>query len=80
MEKTRATIRQLLDYCAMQEEAVLAYKASNMILAVHSNAGYCNKKKSRSRVGGHFSLSNNDKLPPNNGAIRTIATVIKAVM
>ena len=27
-ERTRATIKQLLDYCAMQDEAVLAYKAS----------------------------------------------------
>jgi hypothetical protein len=53
-EKMRATIKQMLDYCVMQEEAVLAYKASNMILVVHSNAGYCNKKKSQSRAGGHF--------------------------
>ncbi len=27
-EKTKATIKQLLDYCAMQEEPVIAYKAS----------------------------------------------------
>ncbi len=32
-EKTKATIKQLLDYCATQDEAVLTYKASNMILA-----------------------------------------------
>jgi hypothetical protein len=51
-----------------------------MILAVHSEAGYCNKKKSRSQAGGHFFLSNDDKHPPNNGAILTIATIIKAVM
>jgi sugar lactone lactonase YvrE len=51
-----------------------------MILAVHSNAGYANEKKSRSRAGGHFFLSNNDNFPPNNGAILTIATIIIAVM
>jgi hypothetical protein len=80
MEKTRATTKQLLDHCAMKNKAVLAYKASKMIFAVHSDAGYCNKKKSRSRAGGHFFLSNDDDFPPNNGAILTIATIIKAVM
>jgi hypothetical protein len=62
-EKLRATVKQLLDYCATQDEAVLAYKASKMILAVHSDAGYCNKKKSRSQAGGHFFLSNDDNSP-----------------
>jgi hypothetical protein len=79
-EKTRATIKQVFDYCAMQDKAVLAYKASKLILVVLSDAGYCNKKKSRSRAGGHFFLSNNNKSPPNNGAILTAATIIKAVM
>jgi hypothetical protein len=68
------------DYCALQEEAVLAYKASKMILAVHSDVGYCNKKKLQSRAGGHFFLSNDNEFPPNGGAILTMATMIKAVM
>jgi hypothetical protein len=80
MEKTKATIQQLLDYCAMQEEPVIAYKASKMILAVHSNAGYCNEKNSQSQARGHFFLSNNNKYPPKIGAILTIAMIIKAVM
>jgi hypothetical protein len=80
MEETKETIKQLLDYCALQEEAIISYSASKMILAVHSNAGYCNEKKSRSRVGGHFFLTNNEKHPTNNGAILTMATIIKAVM
>jgi hypothetical protein len=79
-EKTKETITQLLDYCATQEEAIITYSASKMILAVPSYAGYCNEKKSRSRAGGHFFLSNDDEFPPNNGAILTIATIIKAVM
>jgi len=64
----------------MQEEAIITYNASKRILAVHSNAGYANEKKSQSRAGGHFFLSNNDKISPNNGAILTISTIIKAVM
>ena len=51
-----------------------------MILNVHSDAGYLNKKKARSRAGGHFPLSNNTDSPPNNGAILTNTTIIKTVM
>jgi hypothetical protein len=74
------TIKQLLDYCATQEEAIITYNASKMILAVHSNAGYCNGKNARSRAGGHFFLSNDKPFPPNNGAILTQASIIKEVM
>jgi hypothetical protein len=42
------TVKQLLDYCATQEEAIITYNASKMILAVHSDAGYCNKKNAHS--------------------------------
>ncbi len=38
------------------------------------------KKKLRSQVGGHFFLSNDNKLPPNNCTILTITTIIKAVI
>jgi hypothetical protein len=79
-EKTKETIKQLLDYCASQEEEVISYSASKIIIAVHSDARYCNKKISPSQAGGHFFLSNNNEHPPNNGAILTIATIIKAVM
>jgi hypothetical protein len=79
-EKTKETITQLLDYCASQEEAIITYSASKMILAVHSNAGFCNKKKSQSQVRGHFFMTNDAEHPPNNGAILTIATIIKVVM
>jgi hypothetical protein len=80
MEKTMETTKQLLDYCATQEKAVISFKASKMILAVHSDVGYCNKKKSQSQARGQFFLTNDDKHPPNNGAILTIATIIKAGM
>jgi hypothetical protein len=80
MQKTVEKVKQLLDYCASQEETIITYNKSKMILDVHSNAGYCNEKKSRSQAGGHFFLSNKDEFPPNNGAIFTNATIIKAVM
>jgi hypothetical protein len=80
MQKTMETVKQLYDYCATQEEAIITYVASKMILCIHSDVGYCNKKNSRSQVGGHFFLSNNEQFPPNNGAIMTNATIIKVVM
>ncbi len=47
-QKTIEKVKQLLDYCTTQEEAIIAYLAGKMILCIHSNAGYCNKKKARS--------------------------------
>jgi hypothetical protein len=72
-QETMKRVKQLLDYFATQEDAMITYNPSKMKLAVHSYAGYANKKKSQSRAGGHFFLSNDKKFPPNNGAILTIA-------
>ncbi len=71
---------QWLDYCPTQEKAIITYKASKMILAVHIDAGYCNKKKASSQAGGQFFLSNDETFPPNNGTILTNTTIMKAVM
>jgi hypothetical protein len=71
---------QLLNYLAMQEDAVLSYHASNMELAVHSDASYLNEPKAQSQMGGHFFLSSNTTAPPNNGAILNIVHIIKNVM
>ncbi len=43
-EQTLVRVKQFLDYCASQEEAVITYHAGNMILAVHSNARYLNER------------------------------------
>ena len=71
---------QLLDYLATQEDAVLSYHASDMVLAVHSDASYLSEPKARSRAGGHFFLSSDTTVPPNNGAVLNIAHIIKNVM
>jgi hypothetical protein len=60
MQKMMEKVKQLLDYCTSQEEAIITYNKCKTILVVHSNAGYCNKKKPHSRAGGHFFLSNKD--------------------
>ena len=79
-EDTFEQTQQLLDYLATQEEAVLTYTASEMTLAAHSDASYLSEPKARSRAGGHFFLSNNATIPPNNGAVLNIAHIIKHVM
>ncbi len=55
-EDTMQQTLQLLDYLATQEDAVLSYHASNMVLAVHSNANYLSEPKAQSQAGGHFFL------------------------
>ncbi len=80
MEKTLAKVKLLLNYCGTQEEPVATYHASNMILAVHSDVGNCNETYLRSQAGGRFFLLEGVDNPPNNGAILTITTIIKAVM
>ena len=73
-------IRQFLDYAATHPDAIVNFKASDTIIAGHSNALYLSKLKSQSRVGGHFSMSKNSADPLNNGAVLTIAQIIKAVL
>jgi len=79
-ENTMKNTKQFLDYCATQHPAVLTYRKSDMILAVHSKAGYLNATNAHSCMGGHHFLSKNQPFPPNNGAIHNVAEIIKAVM
>eukprot|EP00956_Cyclotella_meneghiniana_P024798 scaffold50421_cov81-Cyclotella_meneghiniana.AAC.3 len=79
-EETMEHVKQFLDYLATQEEAILTYSASDMVLAVHSDASYLSEPKARSRAGGHFFMSFDSEDPPNNGAILNIAHIIKNVM
>jgi hypothetical protein len=44
-EETVEKCLKFLDYVAPQEDALLAYKVSNIVLAIHSNASYLSKPK-----------------------------------
>ncbi len=79
-EDTMQQTLQLFDYLATQENAVLSYHASDMVLALYINASYLSKPKAGSQASGHFLLSSNTTVPPNNGAILNIAHIIKSVM
>ncbi len=41
-------VQHLLDYAATKEPTVTTYHASDMVLAIHSNAGYLNEEGARS--------------------------------
>eukprot|EP00804_Cyclotella_cryptica_P007549 CCRYP_010638-RA/>CCRYP_010638-RA protein AED:0.05 eAED:0.05 QI:0/0/0/1/1/1/3/0/1237 len=79
-QDTMTQTLQLLDYLATQDEAVLTYHASDMVLVAHSDASYLSEPQARSRAGGHFFLSSNADIPPNNGAILNLAHIIKHIM
>ena len=61
MENTMKLCKLFLDHMASQEEAVLTYKASDMVLAIHSDASYLSEPKARSHAGGHMFMSANNK-------------------
>ncbi len=77
---TMKKVQQFLDYASTHPDAIVTYQASDMVLVGHSNASNLSESKARSWAGGHFFMSNNTAKPPNNGAILTIAQIIKAVM
>jgi hypothetical protein len=79
-QRTMQKCRQFLDYAATHEDAVVTYRASDMVLAIHSDASYLSEAKARSRAGGHFFCSEDVPDPPDNGAVHTVAKIIKAVM
>ena len=51
-----------------------------MILCAHADVGFLNKTHARSKAGAHIFLSENDPFPRFNGAVLSIAHIIKFVM
>jgi hypothetical protein len=45
-ENTIQTCLQFLDYAALQEDAIVTYRASNMKLAIHSDESYLSETTS----------------------------------
>jgi hypothetical protein len=90
-EAIAVALTQLLNYAATHPDAIVRFNASDMYLHIHSDASYLSERHARSRAGGHFFLSNrpddpsatpdpNAIPPPNNGAIHTISSIMKAVL
>jgi hypothetical protein len=78
-ENTCKKINKLLNYCATYPSDGITYRASDMVLAAHSNASFLSKPKSHSRSGGHIFLSEDDPIPRINGPLLSIAQVMKSI-
>ena len=79
---TLKRVKQLLDYMATNPNAIIRYRASDMILNVHSDASYLSAPRARSRAGGYFFLGSipQDGRPIKlNGAIHVTCTILKLV-
>ena len=79
-EHTAEAVAQLLDYVATYPADSITYRPSDMHLCAHSDAGFANETKSRSRAGCHIFLSEDDPRPSWNGSILTIASIMKNVL
>ena len=49
-EKTMELRKKFLDFMATQEEAILTYRVSEMVLAIHSDASYLSEPKACSQA------------------------------
>ena len=78
-QKTVQATTHFLDYCSTNPNATKLYRASDMILNIHSDAAYLVASKERSRAGDFFFLGNiNGSLV--NGSIHFIAKILKNVL
>ena len=63
-ENTMKKTKQILDYVASQEDPVLTFLASDMVLAGHSNASYLSKKMHKAAQGVIGSFQTIPSTPP----------------
>jgi hypothetical protein len=85
-EHTLQACNMLLDYLATTHpDATIRYHASDMILAVCSDAAYLVLPNARSHAAGHFFLTNlpgaisNPPTPTPNGAIHVLCKTLRSV-
>ena len=85
-EQTMKAAVHPLNYAATYPDAIVRFRASDMILHMHSDASYLSEPKARSRVGGYFFLDGKDDPnpdsppPPINGAIHVVSEIMRNVM
>ena len=82
---TKSTIKrvhQLIDYMATDLKAIIRFRASGMILNIHSDASYCSEGRGRSRAGRYFFLGsipvNGQPIKPNRN-IHITCAILKLV-
>ena len=78
-EKTEQAKKRFMDYAATNPSATIRYQASDMILKVHSDAGYLNEPQARSCAGGHFYFGKQHDEHFTNGPILNPTSILKHV-
>ena len=81
-ERTMKRVQQLLDYMHSNQNAVIRFRSSDMILNVHSDAIYLSSGSGRSRAGGYFfmgSLPRDGKPIRLSGNIAVTCAILKLV-
>ena len=61
-ENMEKEVKQFLDYCATHPNSGVIFVASDMMLALHSDASYLSELESKSRAAGYFFLSKKKKM------------------
>jgi hypothetical protein len=56
-QATMKKVQHFLNYAATQEPAVTTYRAGDMVLAIHSDAGYLMKRRQEAEPGGTIPYS-----------------------
>ena len=54
---TMRKTKKLLDYAATHPDAAVTYRASNMVLAAHSNVSYLSDTNKQIHTGRHFFIA-----------------------
>ena len=70
--QTMQHIQKLLEYAATHPDAIITYRASDMVLTGYNEASYLYETKSRSRAGGQFLMTYESAEPPHNESVTTI--------
>jgi len=79
MERTMEKALQVLDYLAVHPDAKVKYRASDMVMNIHSDASYLTEPKARSRACGHFFmwwLPQDNKPIKLNRVFHTLCTIL----
>ncbi len=81
-KNTKNRVDQFLDYMWTHPDAIIRYRASDMILNVHSDASYISAPCARSQAGSYFFLGS---LPTDsdpiilNSTVHITCTILKLV-
>jgi hypothetical protein len=82
-KRTLVKAYQVLDYLALHPDAVVRFRASDMVLNIHSDASYLSEPNTRSRACRHFfmgALPIDGKPIKLNGAFHTLCAILQFIV